>query len=83
MQFDALSWTLKEVIRMTLHNVREYRDYRLPPEFWNALVDVRNYLYSQEDIVDRIYSPDLLNDDLRAAFCFVDTIVDEVVASDE
>lgn len=64
---------------MTLYGVREYQNYRLPPEFWKALFEVRAYLYKQEEIANKIESLDDLDDDLRAAFCFVDTVLENVL----
>jgi len=76
-----VAWaTLKEVILMILYGVREYRDYRLPPEFWRALTEMRAYLYQQEEVANKVFSLDDLDDDLRAAFCFVDTVIDDVLS---
>lgn len=71
---------LKEVILMILYGVQEYRDYRLPPEFWRALAEVRSYLYQQREVADKVFSLDDLDDDLRAAFCFVDTVIEDVMS---
>jgi hypothetical protein len=56
--------------------MQRYRSYLLPPEFWGALMQVRQYLFESEEFVEKVYGHTERDELLRSAFCLVDCVVD-------
>lgn len=61
---------------------QRYRSYLLPPEFWGALIQVRQYLFQSEEFVEKVFGHTERDELLRAAFGLVDCIVDASVDLD-
>ncbi len=55
-----------------LNSAGQVLSYRLPKDFWVALLEVRNYWIFEGKFGDHIYHPDHLDSSLRHAFDLID-----------
>jgi hypothetical protein len=71
-----------DIYKFETYDISEYRNYRLPPQFWEAYLLLRNWVLRNQLFVDAVYLPWNRDTEIARAWGVMDRFFDMIYESE-